>query len=333
MGKQYGTKPGFYLIIGPTWNGRVPAGVQAVYRSSTDLGVIFPRVFQTDAPEDNAAIQPLLRQIMVYPLTEFDGTMKTKDWSTTPIFPLPPGSSGEGETKWVVPETFFDQLPKIMNEIPPLPGEESIYKTFQSVLEGAASDPMLKKTLTETAIAADKDITGPMFHFRNNGRPVGNRWTSPSNNARWGVDYLSRAATARSNMYDNGPEDTRYIYTDLDAAGRQLNGAHAYTVTFKPGETPPVSGFWSLTLYNDEHLFSPNRLRRYSLGTKTTSLKVGQDGTLTLYVQSTSPGPEKESNWLPSPEGGDFSLYIRAYWPKPPILNGSWIPPAVQAMK
>src|SRR5262245_25881381 len=183
------------------------------------------------------------------------------------------------------------------------------------------------------AIAAEKDLIAPLFDFHNNGRPVGSGWTSPPNGAAWGVDYLSRAATARSNMYDNAPEETRYIYTDFDSGGQRLNGAHAYAVTFKPGETPPVDGFWSLTLYNAEHLFSANPLDRYSLGTKSKSLKLGADGALTLYVQSASPGADKESNWIPAPKGGDFSLYIRAYWPKTPILDGSWTPPAVTRLE
>jgi hypothetical protein len=331
LGKQYGTRPGFYLIVGPKWKGEPPAGVTAVYRSPTDLGVIFPRVFQDDTPEDKAAVQPLIRQMMVYPLAEFDGKMKTKDWTKTPTFPAPPS---KGETQWVIPEQFFDELPQVMKEVPPLPGEESLYKLFQSVLDAAAKDPKIKETLTRTAVAADKDLIGPIFQFRNNGRPVGNGWTSPSNNARWGVDYLSRAATARSNMYDNAPEETRYIYTDFDSGGKRLNSAHAYTVTFKKGETPPVNGFWSLTLYNAEHLFSPNRLSRYSLGTKNSkSLKLGADGSLTLHVRSESPGADKESNWLPAPKDADFSLYLRAYWPKAAILDGKWTPPEVERAK
>ena len=134
-------------------------------------------------------------------------------------------------------------------------------------------------------------------------------------------------------MYDNAPQETRYIYTDFDSTGERLNGAHAYTVTFKNGEIPPVNGFWSLTLYNEEHFFSPNPLNRYSLGTKNKSLKFGADGSLTLYVQSESPGADKESNWLPAPKDADFSLYIRAYWPKAAILDGTWTPPTVEREK
>jgi hypothetical protein len=328
MGKQYGTKPGFYLLVGPKWNGQIPSGVTAVYRSPTDIAALLPRVFQDDAPKDKAAVQTLISQLLVYPLSEFDGKMKTRDWKKSPSLPAPAG--GSGETKWVDPQKFFDQLPQVMKEVPPLPGEESLYKTIQSVLDAAQKDATLKEVLVQTAIAAESKLVEPLLQFHNNGRPIGNGWTSPPNGARWGFDYLSRAATARSNMYDNSPEETRYIYTDFDSNGQRLNGAQAYTVTFKKGATPPVSGFWSLTLYNQEHLFAPNRLNRYSLGTKNKSLKIDADGSLTLYVQSNSPGADKESNWLPAPKGGDFSLYIRAYWPKAPILDGSWTPPTVE---
>jgi hypothetical protein len=333
MGKQNRTKPGFYLLVGPNWRGTKPAGVTEVYRSSTDLAAIFPRVFQNDTPEDKAAIQPLLSQIMVYPLTEFDGKMKTKDWHKTPDFPAPTGA-GEGETKWVTPEKFFDQLPEVMNKIPPLAGEEALYKMIQSVLDEAAKDPAIKETLVQTAIAAEKDLITPLFDFHNNGRPAGNGWTSPANGAAWGVDYLSRAASAKSNMYDNSASTTRYIYTDFDSSGQRLNGANKYTVTFKKDETPPVSGFWSLTLYNAEHLFFANPRNRYSLGTKNSkTLKIGDDGSLTLYVQSQSPGEDKETNWLPAPKSANFELYIRAYWPNTPIVVGSWMPPRVEKVK
>jgi hypothetical protein len=43
--------------------------------------------------------------------------------------------------------------------------------------------------------------------------------------------YLSRAATAKSNKYDNGPEETRYIYTDFNPTGERLVGAKRYTST------------------------------------------------------------------------------------------------------
>ena len=179
-----------------------------MFKSSTDLAAVFPRVFMDDTPEDKAAVQAVLKQVMVYPLSEFDGTMKTMEWKATPAFPAPPGG-GEGETKWVIPEKFFEQLPQIMSAVPPLPGEQALYTMIQSVLDAASTDASIMRALVATAVSSEEELIAPLFHFHNNGRPVGNGWTSPPNGARWGTDYLSRAATAKSNMYDNAPEETR----------------------------------------------------------------------------------------------------------------------------
>ena len=329
IGKQYGTTPGYYLMVGPDWKGEKPAGITAVVRSSTSLAFVVPRVFMDDTAEDHAAIQSVLSQVAFYPLSEFDGKRKTEAWSKLPHFPAP---ESKGETKWVNPETFFDELPAVMKSVPPLPGEEALYNWIGSVLDAAAKDPEVKKTLTETAAAAESELIQPFFEWRHNGRPAGNGWNSPVNNAHWGTDYLNRAATAKSNMYDNRPEETKYIYRDNDSQGEQLNGQNAYTITFANGQTPPVKGFWSLTLYNDAHLFNPNPLGRYSLGTKNKNLKYNADGSLTLYAGAQSPGKDKESNWLPAPEG-TFSLYVRAYWSEKAILDGSWMPPNVEKVK
>jgi hypothetical protein len=331
IGKAYGTKPGFYLMVGPNWKGDTPAGITAVVRSSTSLVFVIPRIFMDDTPEDKAAVQPLISQVVYYPLSQFDGKMKIKDWSKLPVFPMPK-STGSGETNYVNPETFFDELPAVMKQVPPLPGEEALYKWIGSVLDAAAKDPAIMQTLKETAVAAESEMLPPFLQWRNNGRPAGNGWNSPVNNGQWGTDYLNRTATAKSNMYDNRPNETKYIYTDDDSAGKQLNGQNTYAITFAKGETPPVRGFWSVTLYNDLHLWNPNPLNRYSLGTKNKTLKYNDDGSLTLYAGAKSPGKDKESNWLQAPNG-TFSLYIRAYWADKAILDGTWQPPKIVQAK
>jgi hypothetical protein len=53
--------------------------------------------------------------------------------------------------------------------------------------------------------------------------------------------------------------------------------------------------------------------------------------SLTLCYQHDSPGADKESSWVPAPLE-EFSLYIRAYWPKKAILNGTWKPPLVSGV-
>ena len=92
-------------------------------------------------------------------------------------------------------------------------------------------------------------------------------------------------------MYDNRPEETKYIYTDDNSQGKQLDSRNTYSITFAKGAVPPVKGFWSLTLYDAEHFFHPNELNRYWLGTKNKTLKYNGDGSLTLYAGAKSAWP------------------------------------------
>ncbi len=159
IGKQYGTTPGFYMIVGRRWNGELPKGITAAVRSSTDLVFVIPRVFKDLTPEDTAAVQPLINRIVMYPLSQFDGTMKIKDYSKSPQFPVPAPAPGapKGENKWVKPETHFDELRTVMKEVAPLPGEEALYGWIASVWDAADKNPETKKALIESFTAANPD--------------------------------------------------------------------------------------------------------------------------------------------------------------------------------
>jgi hypothetical protein len=334
LGSIYGTKPGFYMAVGPNWNGSVPDGITGVFRSPTNLAYIIPRAFMDDTKEDRAAVQPLVSQIMAYPVSEYDGKMKTKDWSKIPTLADPAGGkSGSGaETSWVKPEVFFDELPAILKEVPPQPGEEALYAWFQSLLDAAAKDPAVKKAMTQAAVAADKTILKELHQYRYAGVPVRNGWTSPVNGAHFGTDYYSRTAAARANIFVNPRNEAAYFGQEYDSGNERLSGKNAYTVTFPKDETPPVNGFWSMTLYDGDHFFAPNKLNRFSLGTKNKDLKFNSDGSLTVYVQNALPSGDKQANWLPAPKG-DFELFIRAYGPKDAIMNDQWSPPLVLRAK
>ena len=105
-------------------------------------------------------------------------------------------------------------------------------------------------------------------------------------------------------MYDNRRDETKYIYTDDDSQGKQLNGQNTYEITFAKDQVPPVRGFWSLTLYDQYHFFHPNPLNRYSLGTKNKTLKYDSDGSLTLLCRG-------HIAW----QGQGKQLAARAEWP------------------
>jgi hypothetical protein len=331
LGKMYDTKPGFYLLVGPDWRGDVPKSITEVFCAGSNTGFTVPRVFMDDTDADRAAVQPLIRQIDVYPLSQFDGNMKTTDWSKTPSFPAPPPTASGGESPKVDPATFFDELPAVLKDAKPLPGEEAIYAQAQALIATANDHQKLRAAIDNEVARTEQEVITPLLQFRHYGVPLPHHWTTVRNGAQFGTDYYSRTAVARSNIFVNKPNEATYFYQDLDDDGVRLNGAKRYTVTFAKGE-PPVRGFWSLTLYDAQHFFVPNEIKRFSVGTKNKDLMRHADGSVTIYVQADAPtDPAQRANWLPSPSGEDFSLYIRAYWPDEAILSGQWTPPAVKS--
>lgn len=328
LGRMYGTAPGFYLLAHTSWDGDVPDGIAGVFRYDTRVGVVIPRVFLDDTAEDRAAIVPLVSRIGMYPLSEFDGEVKVRDWSNVPTFGGGEATGDQGETQWVDPEAFFDVFGEVLDEVPSLPGEEAMYSWFRSVLDAAGHDPAIADALRQAAIDAD-DVVRELFEFRNIGIPVAYNWTTQRNGAAFGTDYLARTAIGKSNIFVNTPNETVYYYQDLDDTGARLHGSNTYTVTFAAGQMPPVRGFWSLTVYNRHHFFHANELDRFSLGTKNQNLTYGDDESLTLTIGGPAPSdPKLLANWLPTPDA-EFTIYLRAYWPDQVILDGTWEPPAV----
>jgi hypothetical protein len=327
LGKMYHTTPGFYLLVGPNWHGELPKGITRIFRSPTSTGLVAPRIAQDDTPQDKRAIQGVLTGIAMYPLADYDGRMKSMEWNKLPKVPGAP--HGEEETRWVFPEKFFDELPMVLADAPPLPGEEARYAQVLAVLAAARENSKMKQAMIEAAMDAEEKLVNPLFQLRNYGQQLPHNWSTISNESAFGTDYFTRTAVAKSNILVNSPNETKYFYQDLDASGARLNHSNRYTVTFAKNGTPPVNGFWSLSIYNEHHFFVANAINRFSVGTKNKDLKLNPDGSLTIYVQVDAPtDPLQRSNWLPAP-AGDFSLYVRAYWPKAEILDGSWTPPSV----
>ncbi len=58
-------------------------------------------------------------------------------------------------------------------------------------------------------------------------------------------------------------------------------------------------------------------------------LKFNAEGSLTIYIETDSPGKDNEWNWLPAP-AGEFNLTMRIYWPKQAVIDIQWKPAAMQ---
>ena len=150
-------------------------------------------------------------------------------------------------------------------------------------------------------------------------------------------DWLKRAAAAQAGIYGNDAAEAVYPMAKTERDGQPLDGhRYAYTLTFAAGQLPPVRAFWSLTMYDGKtQLLIKNPINRYLINSSMLpSLVKNPDGSVSLYVQKDSPGKDKETNWLPAPDGPIY-LVMRLYWPRaepPSVLppgGGTWQPPAL----
>lgn len=143
-----------------------------------------------------------------------------------------------------------------------------------------------------------------------------------------GPDYLIfRSMGALLGIYGNSSEEAMYASQQTGPDGMVLDGRRRWMLRFEPGQLPPVTEFWSLTMYNlPERMLVENSLNRYSIGDRTPGLKFGEDGSLEIYIQSENPGTVRESNWLPAP-AGPFFFVARLYGPKDVALKGAWTLP------
>lgn len=156
-------------------------------------------------------------------------------------------------------------------------------------------------------------------------------------------DWLKRAAGAQAGIYGNASVEAAYPITKALADGTPLDGSksnYTLTLTFPADGFPPVNAFWSVTMYDGKTQFLiKNPINRYLINSPMLpEMKKNADGSLTIYIQNDSPGADKESNWLPAPNGPIY-LAMRLYWPRTesptilPIDKGDWQPPAIKERK
>jgi hypothetical protein len=234
-------------------------------------------------------------------------------------------------------EGYFNLMAKLMGgDAPPAATDAPMLARMARLgivpgkpFEMSKLDPAVQAALKDIPQTALKKIEG---NARNLGAVV-NGWIISKGLGTYGPgDYLKRATVAALGWPANQEKDAIYPYTEVDSTGQKLIGANKYTLTFPKDATPPVNGFWSITMYEIDNgwWFVPNPLNKFTVSPRN-NLKPNADGSVTLYFQNESPGADKQANWLPAPKG-EFLPMIRMYWPKdsgPSILNGEWKPPAV----
>lgn len=196
-------------------------------------------------------------------------------------------------------------------------------KSFDPQFVNARWDQLLPKALQDRILAHFLSRDGTISRV--------NGWTYTTHAGLYGTNYLQRALVTYIGLGANRPQDAVYPTSLKPNLVEDYSGSNKYVMRMGKQDLPPVRGFWSLTMYDENMFFIANPLNRYSFSVRTNP-KFDADGSLAIYIQNESPGADKEANWLPAPKG-KFHLMLRLYWPDdetPSIIDGSWVIPAVK---
>lgn len=337
--RTMGQKAATYLITGPGWQGSVPKGMTQI-KSPTRYMVILGRTYASGSEEDFKKVHALQAQYKLVPLSSHG---KPFTYVAPPVDP-DPGFSMDDKPQQVIDamdtSAYFNMMARLMGSSAPPAPEDAPIVARMAKIGIVPGKPFEMSKLDPATQAALKDVgkTGQAMIFAQQSQSgfKENGWHIPGAAGTYGTNYLGRALIAAFGWPANLPEDAVYPYAAEDGTGQTLNGANKYTLTFPKGKTPPVNGFWSITMYiiDGGWWFYPNPLNRFTVSMRNNP-KFNRDGSLTLYFQNESPGKDKEANWLPAPKG-DFIACMRMYWPMtkaPSILppgKGSWQPPAIK---
>jgi hypothetical protein len=326
-----GNDGGSFLIAGPNWDGEKPPGITKVIRCETEIASAQFRT-QLFNPADLDNVKKIQEQYVVKSLSAFLGQPAPK---TVPAIDFP---------KPLTPVTqktsldFYALLNFYLQFCPTHPSEQALMDRFAKIGVGAGQtfdvsqlSPEMKQAIEAgmaDAWAEFKDLVGWINKGEvTSGDAFGTREYLKNN-------YLYRLAAAVIGIYGLSKEEAIYPTYFVDGDGQKLDGANRYTLRFAKGQLPPVTSFWSLTMYDQPaSLLVANPINRYLLNsTMLSQFKMDDDGSLTLYVQNESPGKDKETNWLPSPKG-PFWVVLRLYWPNAEVLEGKWIAPPIKRLQ
>ena len=335
-----GSEAGDYLVVGPNWKGETPPGIKKVFYSTTEFSLAAYRT-QLINPADMPNVEKVQAGYKAQPLSAY---LKQP---APPAPPAPPAIDFPKIDKEMVKTNFFEYLDFALQFAPAGPEEEAIRAKLATIGIGPGKKFNFKDLSLEhkaAVLLAMKEGDTKVEKYLEAGQKDINGWKVGSlfgDREFYNGDWLKRAAAAKGGIYGNDAVEAMYPLTKTLANGEELDGSkHKYTLTFAKDQFPPVNAFWSVTMYDGKtQLLIKNPINRYLINSPMLpSMKKDKDGSLTLYIQKDSPGKDKESNWLPAPDGPIY-LVMRLYWPKdtpPSILppgEGSWSPPGLKLVQ
>ncbi len=317
-----GNKATNFAIAGPDRTGDV-SGMKTVH-APTNYVLLHGQV-AAQGERDVPAASGLMRQWSLTPVNEFAAGRRNLAVERPPITSA--GGSAVDLVEAMKPEKAFEEAARLIQINPPATADAPLVKKFPTIGLDWKYGRFAAKKLSSAALAQSVNDARARIHAAKPTAVAENGWTFGAAGGSYGVDYLARAAAARTGIGSTLREDGIEATARVDASNARLSGGSRYLLHFARNELPPVQAFWSLTMIDDDGKMVDNVINRYDV--RGDRLKPDGDGGVSVYIQAAPPGAGKETNWLPAPNG-NFQLLLRLYWPKQPAIDGAWKPPAVQ---
>jgi hypothetical protein len=317
-----GREAGHYLFAGPDWDGEVPAGISKMFRAETSIIGTLTRT-AVDGADDIPAMKAVQAGYGLQPLSAFAGTPAPAP-AAVPEWPVWDEAKAKGLG-------FIAYLNALLPFMAVVPSEAAMFERFARIGIGAGrpfDEAALAPALRDAMLAG---IAEAAAAFQARAAKETSSAAMFGSRAELGSDYIyQRSCGAALGILGNTKEEAIYGSQQTEPDGTVLSGAHRWRMRFAPGQLPPVNEFWSITMYSlPDRFLVPNPIDRYSIGDRTPGLQYDPDGGLTLYLQADSPGPDKDSNWLPTPRG-PFFFAGRFYGPTAEALDGRWVLPPLE---
>ena len=332
-----GTAEAEYLLVERDYNGEVPTGMRVIH-APTGVFLILGRL-QVDGKADLPAVHALQDQFTLTPLSVRNGgAAKAPEGTPTP------DPRVDKDLEW------WEKFRVALQAFPPPPADAPFIKLCEQFGLTQADSPYVDMDPKQAAVLIQGAKAGQakIDELMRNVHATPEGWQSALHIFDYNLDYfeigtidspewkiadrkqayVTRAIAARGGLWGNHGYEADYGLIWVDGDGDPLDGSKRYELRLE--KTPPVEAFWSLTMYRPpEFYLVANPIDRYSIGDRTPGLMKGEHGSVTIYIQKDSPGPDKESNWLPCPEGA-FRPILRMYAPRKEILDGTYILPAIR---
>jgi len=329
--RNTGSAAANFLIAGPNWQGTPPADVKQSFRSPTRFVWVNGQM-QADGRKDYEVVDALQKQYKLTPLSAWG-----QPYNPPAEVPIPAGidtSPPLEQVQKMNAGAFYARLARLMKDNPPAPADAPTVEKLKKLGIIPGQDFDISKAGADSARALERSMH--TFEILQKGvtkLKTDQGWiVIPKDFADYGTDYQTRAGIALIGLGGIRPVDVVYPTAFDDGENKPLDAPNRYLLHFDKGQKPPTNATWSVSMYDPQGFYVPNTINRYNLAA-WMPMKYNPDGSLDMYIQSSSPGADKEANWIPAPASGPFNLTVRNYWPTQPVLDGTYKLPPVKKVQ